>query len=518
MKKVLSLALFFILLLSTFSFTVSAADVTVVDFNNKTIASTWTKSAGNAFLTDTERTNVGSTYSAKWSDTVTTTWVQSPTLSYKDWSASTYVNVRLYSNIANGATIGFNVHGLDTNSEEFYFRRTFKLDFTGWKIMSFPLAIFSSSSTASNWKNIQYIKLTSSGWNTTPLLSTQLNFDKIWLSNEIPVETTCSAISYDRNEYEGVTVSVDVRAEEEGTDAVMVAELYNSSGNLSKRSTATVSNATGTVKLSTRLNDTTSTDLRVTVYKDLGKTKKLINTENIDLTKKDGAQVVILKFDDVKMWSYDGGFRDVKEYLDSVGVVGSFGVIANELEDQSGVDKTGLYNFIKECEADGHEIWHHGYLHTVEEYSTATSADMLTNFKKANDLVLKKTGIQMKTFGSPYNNASQTAIDMIANNFPGYKTFMYVSTNRTFPSGAINYSNYVTVETTTAEPSYELFLQNYAGHENDDYILIQIHPWNCTTEKVTQLTAVKNIVQYLKNRNCEFMTPYEYHERLKNSK
>jgi len=141
MKQICSLGIIFLLLINMFTATAYATDVTVVNFNNTTVAPTWTKPRGSGLVADSSHTYGNSTYSAKWNDTVSCTWVESTeNISVSDWSNYSYVNIRLYSKKANNAVINYVVNGLDTSSAAFYYRKPFTLDFSGWKTVSLPLS------------------------------------------------------------------------------------------------------------------------------------------------------------------------------------------------------------------------------------------------------------------------------------------------------------------------------------------------------------------------------------------
>ncbi|MEM1358938.1 MAG: hypothetical protein AAGF89_12105, partial [Bacteroidota bacterium] len=76
---------------------------------------------------------------------------------------------------------------------------------------------------------------------------------------------------------------------------------------------------------------------------------------------KSSSPFVILKLDD--LWYEEGlvhpGWLRVFDFLRQEEVIGTIGLVCNSLEAGS----ADYFQWIKDREAEGHEIWHHGYCH-----------------------------------------------------------------------------------------------------------------------------------------------------------
>ena len=83
------------------------------------------------------------------------------------------VNILVYTNEKDG------------NGKDIYLRQFLKVDWTGWKLLSFPLAGFTAAYGATWDMPIHNFSIKSTGWNDAsyePIAGTVLNLDKIWLS------------------------------------------------------------------------------------------------------------------------------------------------------------------------------------------------------------------------------------------------------------------------------------------------------------------------------------------------
>ena len=115
----------------------------------------------------------------------------------------------------------------------------------------------------------------------------------------------------------------------------------------------------------------------------------------------------------------------------------------------------------------------------------------------------------MRMFGSPMGNNTQTTSDMIAENFPEYNIIMSGQHDWNHPAGLVQLRNRVTIETATAELSYNEFVKNYVGHEQDPFIIIAGHPWGW---KDAEKEYFRNIIAFLKARNVKFMLPSDFYD------
>ena len=117
-----------------------------------------------------------------WPDTVAVTSVGKNFSSPMDLSSMTHFGVWIHSSAANGARIQilFDSENPATSGWDYY-RYELLVDWTGWRWLWLPKSSFSASREPIGWHEINDVRLSSSGWNTTPLSDTALVLDKmIW--------------------------------------------------------------------------------------------------------------------------------------------------------------------------------------------------------------------------------------------------------------------------------------------------------------------------------------------------
>ncbi|MBE7053594.1 MAG: DUF2334 domain-containing protein [Ruminococcaceae bacterium] len=249
----------------------------------------------------------------------------------------------------------------------------------------------------------------------------------------------------------------------------------------------------------------------------------------VNATYEINPKIAILKLDDLKA---DEGifssFKNAIEVLDKYGVKAGIGLIAKTFAE--GTDEVALseyYNQIKEWDANGHEIWHHGYSHTQPEYNVAKSETedgtftttydtMYESFKAAHDVVYENTGIEMVTFGSPFNNADATFVRMINEKFPNYETLLLVSKSHASlaPDKLFINSNINPEGDSTGNPKYDTFVEKYADITSDVFA-IQMHAAYFNNN---DLLEFEKIVKHLLDDGVVIMTPHEYYTYVNGAK
>lgn len=219
-----------------------------------------------------------------------------------------------------------------------------------------------------------------------------------------------------------------------------------------------------------------------------------------------GRQIIILRLDDLRSRT-TGAFEWALNAATERNVKVSFGVIGDALDD--GVCNRRFIDFVKYADSLGMEIWHHGYLHTNTEYKGSSYQKQLENFKRTYDLMRQKCGITMHTFGPPYNVADNTAIRMITENFPDINVFMSVTDSDKIAT-QMKLNNRITIESTTGIFDYDKFESSYktAVARKYECSVILGHPalWNEASKQY-----FLDMIDFLKQQNCVFMTPYEYY-------
>ena len=217
-------------------------------------------------------------------------------------------------------------------------------------------------------------------------------------------------------------------------------------------------------------------------------------------------QVVILKLDDLKSTNYPL-FQNIADYVQEKGIKASFGVIGNTLEDDG--QKQAYYDAIRNWDKNGIEIWHHGYEHVITEYNASPFEAQMESFGKTVNLLKEKTGIHVRSFGSPYNNSDATTVQVL-NQFPGVKVKM-LARDPQEEGKQLNLNTRADMETEPGVVDYDTFISNYMSYKRSPHIVLQGHPgmWDAHS-----LSEFKKIVDFLLSENVEFLTPYEYNLAL----
>lgn len=218
--------------------------------------------------------------------------------------------------------------------------------------------------------------------------------------------------------------------------------------------------------------------------------------------------VIILKFDDLGHERYNANFQRVADLMAQYGATGGFGVIGSWFNHENN-EKT--VEAIKKWHESGIEIWHHGYYHSQEEYSTNPYETQEKDFNETMKLLKNSCGITLKTFGSPYNNASETTIKVMQEKFPDIKCLLLVSDVNKI-STITNFNNRCDIEVKTGVASYDEFVSNYKNAKRNKYLVVQSHPGYWADESFAEF---EKVLQFLKTEGVAFMTPSqaaEYYE------
>ena len=150
---------------------------------------------------------------------------------------------------------------------------------------------------------------------------------------------------------------------------------------------------------------------------------------------------------------------------------------------------------------------------TTWEFSGTPYAYQKTHFDSATNIIKAKLGLQMRTFGAPYNQIDATFITVFATD-TNYKVLLFGQLNPS-GSGQINLTNRVFIESATGVPDYNYFLSSYYSQKGiyTDYMVMQGHPYAWTTP--AKLTEFQNIVNFLiSTDSVVFNTPYGYYKYL----
>lgn len=150
---------------------------------------------------------------------------------------------------------------------------------------------------------------------------------------------------------------------------------------------------------------------------------------------------------------------------------------------------------------------------TTWEFSGTPYSYQKTHFDSATNIIKAKLGLQMRTFGAPYNQIDATFISVFASD-TNYKVLLFGQLNPVGP-GQINLTNRVFIESATGVPDYNYFLSSYYSKKGIyiDYMVMQGHPYAWTTP--AKLAEFQNIVNFLiSTDSVVFNTPYGYFKYL----
>lgn len=149
---------------------------------------------------------------------------------------------------------------------------------------------------------------------------------------------------------------------------------------------------------------------------------------------------------------------------------------------------------------------------TTWEFSGTSYAFQKAHFDSATNVVKNKLGVQMRTFGAPYNQIDATLIQVLSEN-PNYKVLLLGELSPV--SGQINLTNRVFIESATGVPDFNYFLASWYSKKAlyTDYMVMQGHPFDWTTP--AKMTEFSNILSYLiASDSVVFNTPYGYYRYL----
>lgn len=154
--------------------------ITIKDFTSKEIAlesgdaATYKNIANATVSTSISYENSGA--SARWDSYAQSEGIMIPYAN--DVSDYAGIRIRVYSEKATNATISVCLVCHKDGANTPYKRQTFTVDFTGWKTIDIALSTMDIGYGA-NLENLDYIRLTTSGWSVTPISGTVLYLDSI---------------------------------------------------------------------------------------------------------------------------------------------------------------------------------------------------------------------------------------------------------------------------------------------------------------------------------------------------
>jgi hypothetical protein len=228
---------------------------------------------------------------------------------------------------------------------------------------------------------------------------------------------------------------------------------------------------------------------------------------------------VILKLDDLGVLNSVLACSSALDYMVANKIKFGMGAIAVRFDATAPGVLAPYINAVNDQGEKLMEIWHHGYDHSRDnptgtwEYRGRPYADQKASFENADQLIKDLLGVQMKSFGTPYNQSDAVTNTVISEN-SNYKVMMFSSVKST-TNGITYLDNRVNMENGTGLAEYSFFVKNYNNAKGNysNYMILQGHP-NFFTAGSNNLEQFKLILKFLVSEGVEFVTPYEYYQRI----
>tara|TARA_B100000700_G_C15061334_1_gene866097 strand:+ start:9085 stop:10101 length:1017 start_codon:yes stop_codon:yes gene_type:complete len=211
---------------------------------------------------------------------------------------------------------------------------------------------------------------------------------------------------------------------------------------------------------------------------------------------------VIIKADDL-IARVSKNWRRFIEWSESKSYHISLGLICNSLANASARD----INYLKKLNKWKNEIWLHGWDHelseTLAEFDGKSLQEQKKNLQASIKWAKKKLNLDLKTFGSPGNRTDESTLLAVKAN-PEIEVWFH-------SNGLIEEPHIITIDwiaelNSGMLRSFNDFIHEVNKHNNDDIIVLQIHPasWD---EK--ELKLFEKMVDYTINiMGRRLVTPY----------
>jgi peptidoglycan/xylan/chitin deacetylase (PgdA/CDA1 family) len=235
----------------------------------------------------------------------------------------------------------------------------------------------------------------------------------------------------------------------------------------------------------------------------------------------DDPPVVILKLDDFKPGGtlMPDGWQLTSDLLAARQLKASFGMIGKDIVRAN----SAFCDWVRKQHDSGMiEFWNHGYLHAkrriggkeVAEFQDRYNAQ-LESLDKAQEVGKEKLGFTFTTFGAPYNAVNaDTARALQAND--DLTLWLYGDPRIAEEGGftGILLGRSINLETPVHQPNFAAFKEQYDRGDLGSYIVLQGHPRTWASDR-SRFRNFVQIIDFLQQQECKFMTPSEYAATLK---
>jgi len=236
-------------------------------------------------------------------------------------------------------------------------------------------------------------------------------------------------------------------------------------------------------------------------------------------TANNDGPTVILKLDDA--WFEEGllhpGWRQTFDYLNERGITATIGIVGERMQDAP----PAYYEWLRGQSDRGHEVWNHGWCHckpTVDgeemrEFRGTSYDYQLRHLRQTQQLAKDKLGLELTTFGAPYNAVDSNTTKALAQ-LPELDTWLYPQTEissglKALPRTPVN------IEYPVHQPDFVSFLKHYEENLNEPVFVIQGHPRSWMKPE-SRLEEFKRIIEFLIEEQANFATPSGYFKAIDN--
>jgi peptidoglycan/xylan/chitin deacetylase (PgdA/CDA1 family) len=224
---------------------------------------------------------------------------------------------------------------------------------------------------------------------------------------------------------------------------------------------------------------------------------------------------VILKLDDA--WFEDGllhpGWIQTFGYLNERGIIATIGIVGERMQDAP----PAYYDWLRDQADRGHEIWNHGWCHCkptvngeeVREFRGTSYDYQLRHLQQTQQLAKDKLGLELSTFGAPYNAVDSITTRALAQ-LPEIGIWLYPPAGTSAELKALPRTP-VNIEYPVHQPDFASFLKHYQENQDEPVFVIQGHP-RSWLEPESRMVEFRKIVDFLAEEGADFVTPAEYFE------
>lgn len=224
---------------------------------------------------------------------------------------------------------------------------------------------------------------------------------------------------------------------------------------------------------------------------------------------------IVLKLDD--MVAHDGRvparWQRIADFAETRKLKVSIGIICNSLE---GDDPAYIAELKRQAATGLIEFWHHGYDHrqwkdgdvTYREFSKTDRAHQHDHLTRSQQLAKDKLGLTFTTFGAPFNAIDATTVDVLANDMPDIRVWLYGDSKSPAGKFVARRIAATDIEVPVGKPNFSAFTKGYQaerprGHR---YLVLQGHPLSWNDEAFAEFVR---IVDFLVADGCTFVLPSE---------